>query len=77
MPGKTDVCFESVLNERIFPFLSSQDADSSDDSDDDEAELLAELNKIKKERAREQAAKVDIFSSFFCNEIYLINVSKV
>lgn len=33
------------------------DDDSSDDSDDDAAELLAELNKIKKERARELAAK--------------------
>lgn len=68
-----------MLNERILPFLSIQDADSSDDSDDDEAELLAELNKIKKERAREQAAKVDIFFFFisFFMKFYSINVSKV
>ena len=35
-----------------------QDDDSSDDDDDDTAELLAELNKIKKERAQEQEQKV-------------------
>ncbi|XP_070537744.1 spliceosome-associated protein CWC15 homolog [Ptychodera flava] len=33
------------------------DSDTSDDDDDDTAELLAELNKIKKERATEQARK--------------------
>ena len=37
-----------------------QDSDDSDDSDeeDDTAELLAELNKIKKERAAEKTFKV-------------------
>lgn len=34
------------------------DSSDSDDSDDDTAALLAELNKIKKERAIEQAKKV-------------------
>lgn len=34
------------------------DSTDSDDSDDDTAALLAELNKIKKERAIEQAKKV-------------------
>lgn len=36
------------------------DSFDSDDSDDDTAALLAELNKIKKERAIEQAKKVNI-----------------
>lgn len=36
----------------------SSDSDSEDDDDDDTAELLAELQKIKKERAEEQARKV-------------------
>eukprot|EP01147_Barroeca_monosierra_P003858 gene3858-6355_t len=35
----------------------SSDSDSEDDDDDDTAELLAELQKIKKERAEEQARK--------------------
>lgn len=34
------------------------DSSDSEDSDDDTAALLAELNKIKKERALEQAKKV-------------------
>lgn len=37
------------------------DSSDSDDSDDDTAALLAELNKIKKERAIEQAKKVNVF----------------
>lgn len=41
------------------------DSSDSDDSDDDTAALLAELNKIKKERAVEQAKKVDLFFNFF------------
>lgn len=45
------------------------DSSDSDDSDDDTAALLAELNKIKKERALEQAKKVNIF--FF----YVIGIS--
>ena len=35
-----------------------QDDDSSDDDEDDTADLLAELNKIKKERAQEQEERV-------------------
>lgn len=37
--------------------LDDEDSDA-DDSDDDEAALLAELAKIKKERAAEQTKKV-------------------
>lgn len=37
------------------------DSTDSDDSDDDTAALLAELNKIKKERAIEQAKKVNYY----------------
>lgn len=40
------------------------DSSDSDDSDDDTAALLAELNKIKKERAIEQAKKVIYYN--FC-----------
>ena len=36
----------------------SSDSDDDDDDDDDTAQLLAELEKIKKERAEEQAKKV-------------------
>lgn len=39
------------------PLDDEDDEDSSDSDDDDAAELLAELNKIKKERAAEQAKK--------------------
>ena len=35
----------------------SEDADSGDDDEDDEAELMAELERIKKERAEEAAKK--------------------
>lgn len=38
------------------------DSSDSDDSDDDTAALLAELNKIKKERALEQAKKVIVIT---------------
>ncbi|XP_018331350.1 protein CWC15 homolog [Agrilus planipennis] len=37
--------------------LDEEESDSSSDSDDDTEALLAELNKIKKERAMEQAKK--------------------
>ncbi|XP_041482980.1 protein CWC15 homolog [Lytechinus variegatus] len=37
--------------------LDNDDDDASDDSDDETAELLAELNKIKKERAQENSRK--------------------
>lgn len=40
--------------------LESEDS-SDDDSDDDTAALLAELNRIKKERASDQARKVSRF----------------
>ncbi|XP_072179915.1 spliceosome-associated protein CWC15 homolog [Diadema setosum] len=39
------------------PLDDEDEEDVSDDSDDDTAELLAELNKIKKERAQEQSRK--------------------
>ncbi|MEE6472963.1 hypothetical protein FKM82_009791 [Ascaphus truei] len=39
------------------PLTDEDDDDSDDDSDDDTAALLAELEKIKKERAEEQARK--------------------
>lgn len=47
-----------------------EDSDS-DDSDDDTAALLAELNKIKKERAFEQAKKVPTY--FFTTSLRLIS----
>ncbi|XP_063967345.1 protein CWC15 homolog [Lytechinus pictus] len=37
--------------------LDNDDDDASDDSDDETAELLAELNKIKKERVQENSRK--------------------
>ena len=37
----------------------------SDDDDDDTAELLAELQRIKKERAQEEAKKVNIETIIF------------
>lgn len=40
------------------------DSSASEDSDDDTAALLAELNKIKKERAIEQAKKVILKNLF-------------
>ena len=42
----------------------NDDDDSDDDagSDDDEAELMAELQRIKRERAQDVAKKVRIFS---------------
>lgn len=43
------------------------DSSDSDDSDDDTAALLAELNKIKKERAIEQAKKVLLFKMYQIN----------
>lgn len=39
-------------------FKDDENSDSESDSDDDTAALLAELEKIKKERAEEQERKV-------------------
>ena len=47
-------CFEGVSHVEG----TLQDDDSSDDDEDDTADLLAELNKIKKERAQEQEERV-------------------
>lgn len=43
-----------IVDKRVLLFLQE---DSSDD-EDDSAELLAELNRIRKERAAEQSVKV-------------------
>ena len=50
-------CLVRCLNFLIFIF--QQDDDDDSDDEDDTAELLAELQKIKKERASEQARKVN------------------
>lgn len=44
----------------VYCFVMRQDEDILDDSDDedDTVELMAELNRIKKERAAEQARRV-------------------
>ncbi|XP_074598946.1 spliceosome-associated protein CWC15 [Brevipalpus obovatus] len=44
-------------DERLLATADSDDSDSSDDDQDDTAELLAELNRIKQERAAEEARK--------------------
>ena len=53
--------------------LESEDS-SDDDSDDDTAALLAELNRIKKERASDQARKVNICLQLYCNYLFLYSV---
>lgn len=48
---------ETVADDRDSDLSDSGGGESSDESDDDTAELLAELNRIKKERAAEEAKK--------------------
>lgn len=50
----------------IYSFLQEDDEDEDydEESDDDTAALLAELEKIKKERAEEQARKVTFVYAF-------------
>ena len=48
----------SVSQHHVHYNICLQDEEDSSDDDDDTAELLAELNKIKKERAREKEKQV-------------------
>ena len=47
----------AILGTNYIYLVLTQDDDSSDDEEDDTASLLAELNKIKKERANEHAKR--------------------
>lgn len=62
------------LTERHKPLASSkqEDEDNTDD-EDDTAELLAELQKIKKERTAEKARMVGVYYLVY---IYLVGVNK-
>ena len=57
--------------------LCWQDDDSSDDDDDDTAELLAELNKIKKERAQEQEQKVQTIVAWCRSRLFIFTQNKM
>lgn len=53
-------------------FKDDENSDSESDSDDDTAALLAELEKIKKERAEEQERKVCMLQSAVYLQVCLV-----
>ena len=54
------------------PLDDSDDTDSDSDSDDDTAALMAELHKIKQEKAQEEAEKVRQSFTKFVSLMFLV-----